>query len=480
MANAIGPPCGPKPSGGGPSFGAKPSGGGPREGRAWVFGLSLAAMGGALHIGTNLPVGEIPVRVVASDLVLPVALGAVLLAALRLRAPTPRWRLGALPLWLLALSLWLGVALVLGRIETAAWHGWAVVNKGLGWLVLLAYLWLGGWITTLGGHRAQERLVRAFIGLGWLACLYAIGLHLSIMAGIVEMPAYARFLESDTVADPFDLTAGVVYGAARLSGLAANPNAFGLLLAALVAVQAPYLKRGLLFPGWLHVLGMGLALACIFLSGSRSALLAVAAGWGALWALKHADWKRSALAALFGFALVLGVGVAGQAIDDSRDGTAESSAGSATSNAPTLVARALIIPGQNLDNRFGLRARLEQVEGALALWRESPIVGAGLGTYLARQADTPAPQQVHTTALWLLAETGAVGLALFAAFFVAAAMALGGRRAGVEREPIVAGTLGLLIGLAAASIGTEVLYQRYLWFFLGLALALPRPEPAGS
>lgn len=31
----------------------------------------------------------------------------------------------------------------------------------------------------------------------------------------------------------------------------------------------------------------------------------------------------------------------------------------------------------------------------------------------------------------------------------------------------------MLLVFAGASVGTEILYQRYLWFLLGLALAVP-------
>ena len=81
---------------------------------------------------------------------------------------------------------------------------------------------------------------------------------------------------------------------------------------------------------------------------------------------------------------------------------------------------------------------------------------------------------IHNSILWLLAETGLIGAALFSIFFliVTRNLYLAGRAP--EADPLLFGVLGILLVFAGASIGTEVLYQRYLWFLTALALAVPR------
>lgn len=127
---------------------------------------------------------------------------------------------------------------------------------------------------------------------------------------------------------------------------------------------------------------------------------------------------------------------------------------------------------------IGLRHRLLIAERAIEDWRNRPVLGIGLGGFLwsHRSPDDPLRGlQIHATALWLLVETGIVGLTLFAAFFVAVMRALLWRYGKWEKDPVLIGIAAALIVVGVASIGTEILYQRYLWFLAGLGLAWPGP-----
>lgn len=81
--------------------------------------------------------------------------------------------------------------------------------------------------------------------------------------------------------------------------------------------------------------------------------------------------------------------------------------------------------------------------------------------------------QIHATPLWLLVETGIIGALLFAAFFFAVVRALLWRQGKWEKDPVLIGIAAAIIVVGAASVGTEILYQRYLWFLAGLGLAWP-------
>ncbi len=112
-------------------------------------------------------------------------------------------------------------------------------------------------------------------------------------------------------------------------------------------------------------------------------------------------------------------------------------------------------------------------------------MGIGIGTYYQAHRDVPnVADTIHNTFLWLLTETGIVGAGLFPGFFLAIFLALlRGARGPPAGDPFLWGTLGVLLVFAGASVGTEILYQRYFWFLLGLALAVPyRPgrEPGAT
>jgi hypothetical protein len=114
----------------------------------------------------------------------------------------------------------------------------------------------------------------------------------------------------------------------------------------------------------------------------------------------------------------------------------------------------------------------ESISAALRMFFAHPIFGAGLGVFI---HDWPGkvPLVIHSTPIWLLAEFGLVGAAIFmipvVRLFVGEAIRF--------RRNDTAGYLIILIiaGLASMSLFHELLYQRTFWILLGAALATLRP-----
>lgn len=143
-----------------------------------------------------------------------------------------------------------------------------------------------------------------------------------------------------------------------------------------------------------------------------------------------------------------------------------------------LVARTRhLVPGKEnfaVSREFvdhGVKTRVDLAQQAVAMWRQHPWFGAGLGSFWRAQQSRQVDYAFvnHSTLLWLASETGIVGVSVFLAGVLASLVAL------VRRVPDVAlagGVLGMLCVVMAASIGTEVMYQRYTWCFMGAALAL--------
>ena len=80
-----------------------------------------------------------------------------------------------------------------------------------------------------------------------------------------------------------------------------------------------------------------------------------------------------------------------------------------------------------------------------------------------------APVSIHNTALWLLTETGIIGLLLFTFFVVYAIRKI--LTASNKYDELILGGTAVLILFVLASLTTEVMYQRHLWFIAGLTLA---------
>jgi hypothetical protein len=105
------------------------------------------------------------------------------------------------------------------------------------------------------------------------------------------------------------------------------------------------------------------------------------------------------------------------------------------------------------------------------LWLESPLVGAGLGVFNARSSTWFGyPQVIHSTPLWILAEFGLLGGAVFAwGLFV-----LG--RYAVQFDKTLPAHRILLLLLSAFTIfglAHEIFFQRIFWLVLGAVLAQP-------
>jgi len=107
---------------------------------------------------------------------------------------------------------------------------------------------------------------------------------------------------------------------------------------------------------------------------------------------------------------------------------------------------------------------------AFDLWRESPLLGAGLGVFIAKSATWLGhPQVIHSTPLWLLAEFGLLGVAVFGWLVWMFCAYFWRERA----SPIYRALLMLLAAVSVFSLAHEIFYQRIFWLVLGALLARP-------
>jgi hypothetical protein len=113
---------------------------------------------------------------------------------------------------------------------------------------------------------------------------------------------------------------------------------------------------------------------------------------------------------------------------------------------------------------------LQTVWDGLGIFMRHPLFGAGLGAYMAEQINsTGVPLMIHSTTVWLLAECGLAGFAVFAhAGWKIFATEFARRHELAARAIILA-----LVGFGIMGQAHDLLYQRALWLLLGAALAIP-------
>ena len=244
----------------------------------------------------------------------------------------------------------------------------------------------------------------------------------------------------------------------QFEGYAGNRNAFAFQLLVVMVLLLGYSQVyaghsiGMQRPArpWIFSLLLGSLLAGLVWTGSRTGMLVgmlvlLLAGLGRL-----ADRRMLSWGVIFATLLWCSVWLAAQ--------------GGGGLSGNISVQSNLSGEGSNLE-------RWETLTHGLEMWRQSPLLGAGLGVFHAKSPIWMGHAQViHSTPLWILAEFGLLGGAVFGwAFFLLARHAI---RFG-KTQPARRILLLLLVAFAIFGLAHEMLYQRIFWLMLGAVLAQP-------
>jgi hypothetical protein len=394
---------------------------------AWVLSIATSILV-FFQVHVVLPGGLINV-----NLADPLAIGA--LAAVGLRTAVthqfPSWRIGHVNLALSGITVLLVAGFVRGWVEIGL-SQWALMARLMGWLVLLGYMSAGYLLVANVGAQGLRRLVETLASTATVIVIVEVCIR--IITEFVAMPGLTP--------------------RPNFQGHAGNRNAFAVQLLTALAVWLGYaiiytrgayrsrrLKR--LFV-WTVFLG---ALLCgVIWSGSRtgigvSILLLIACWW-----MHTVDHKH----------LLAGVGVA----------VAFWVAMWCVHNiAPNVVMQSEM--GNDASDKEHWGSLLHAIE----LWRESPIIGSGLGVFYAKSATWFGhPVVVHSTPLWILTEFGLLGVVVVGGTFVLLTTAAMSAK---SRLPVNRSLLWVLAVVALFGLVHEIFYQRIVWLILGALLATP-------
>ncbi|CAN5412426.1 hypothetical protein BH10PSE10_BH10PSE10_15670 [soil metagenome] len=356
----------------------------------------------------NLPTETSIINVNLADPVLIVG-GLIVLFAIMQGRP-PSWRLPGMNLHLIACTLAITLALLIGAYSIG-WTTWALANKYAGWFVLMSAV-ATGWMSH---HVGLKRFVRTFAVVGVTVVAFQLAANALQIFGVIQTGAVVGFTQNQ------------------------NAFAFQCLMVLCAAMALPN-QRSLL---------MSFAMAGLWLSLSRAGVLA-----GIIVLICGAIYIRGILLSIAGAAALAGMIVLClSALSYLLVGTCTSGIGN--------CARLAMINDSSVSDHLSIAS------GALQMFLDHPIFGAGLGVYI-NQFDPSKAFVIHSTPLWLLAEFGVVGTAAFLIPVVRILWAEAWR----FRANDMAGNLALLliVALAAMSLTHELLYQRTFWFLLGAAM----------
>lgn len=376
----------------------------------------LAAI--AVPFQVYLPLSSSAVNVNLAD---PLAIVGASLFVLRhvSRQQWPKWRHCLTALAFAAATAALTISLLIGFARFGV-TGWALMNRYVGWFILLAYVFTGSLAVIERGEDGARIVVQAFIGSVAAVALCEIAL---VIIGSFH------YISNNVLHFP-------------MVGMAQNRNAFAFQLLIALAVGGGFR----LYEMRRFAVAMLIIATALVLSLSRSGLMALAA------LVVTCTWITGNIRILVvaGASLAVGLVVFVAFVD-----------------APLLV--------QFTFDPRNTSERMTTIMGGLRLFSENPFFGAGLGAFKNQGISSSDGEAlvIHSTYVWLLAETGIFGLLAF--LLPAVGLAITEMRH--TKANVAAATILLCLGVAAIMAGpADMLYQRTFWFMLGASIALPKPS----
>ncbi|WP_420548892.1 O-antigen ligase family protein [Curvivirga sp.] len=338
-------------------------------------------------------------------------------------------------------------------------YSWALV-KVVGILILSGMFFVtylaGKSLTGIESEKSQYTLLRTILIISVLVAVIGLVFHL-----------YHRLNASQ------NNLLNIAYPQ-RLSGLLRNPNAYGFFLTCMIIFGLAALCKFQAASKRLIWLSMFVLLTCLFLTGSRGAMIAYA--FVAIVTLVCHPKLISKLVFVTFMAVLVPVVIGNgfiwlteimNSLGVFGGGNTGANIGRAAHNLnPTYLSQEVLIQGADV----GTIERLKSYKVALQVWLEHPIFGAGLGYYKNHSLEYAVREGslLHNTGLWLLAETGIVGFGLVLLLLVYLF-----RIFWINRDNWICFSMGLiLIAAVVMSQTSEIMYQRHLWIFLGFGFAV--------
>ncbi len=387
---------------------------------SWFLPLAAATL---VLFQIYVPVGSGLVNVNLAD---PVALmgGAFFILGAFKQGRMPKWRASYVNIAIAIATLALTASLLIGGLRFG-WTTWAWVNRYLGWFILLSYGATGALAVMEGGKDALRIVLLTYVG----ATAAVAGIEVAL---VLLHEVGAQF-------------ASQFLGPGPIEGFAQNRNAFAFQL--LMAISAAIvLARG----SALRIAILAVLILGFWFAGSRSGWIAVALVIATSLYLGVLTTREIV------FAIMWAVGVATiplllWILALSGDGNFAT---------PTFLPEA-----------SSTHERRLTIVGGLELFLGHPIFGAGLGAFRDQTilSTGKVPLIIHSTPVWLLAEMGIVG---FAVFTVAALHVFFSEWRHARNDQTSALIVLCLLALAVMSGPADMLYQRTFWFVVGTALAL--------
>lgn len=395
-------------------------------------------------------------RVNLADFILPFAGISILVSLLQKKS---RW-----PHWIKPTGYWIPVLLIsimsMGLIQGYWIQGeisqWSLFNKYIGWFVIMAYFLVGSW---MGTNINSQKITRSFffsflifsiLTLLVFSTLFYFGHFPVIKAYVFQQHQY-------------------------LQGLMGNRNSYGFLILSVICFVFIFtshpktLNIPKIFPALFWAL-MPLFFVfnssrILFIGGALILIILIVLNWQFL-------FKKIAPFIAIGLILL----------------TIFYNFTPSTNyfNVTYRSTKSLIEYVQNPENdetarlatKYGNDERVIILKDAWELIKQYPVQGAGLGStiYFQKQEHGQRINIIDSSPIWILTEMGMIGILGFGLAYIAIAVSLRRKIKNAEdnsERSIAQSAALMLLCFSIFCLFHEILYTRFFWFILGLAIVHP-------
>lgn len=319
-------------------------------------------------------------------------------------------------------------------------------TKAIGWLIILGYLYTSATLVNRLGF---------FVFFKFFNFLLVFFVVLLLLSDIVMFAEILRGLDGNKVFLSY------------LTALSGNRNSLAFQILAVLSLALafhPLYKKKIVFNRKLLLFFVSVLVLSMFLTSSRSGIATMLAVYFVALVMRMADWKL-----LFG-SMAIGLALSGFVFNFPsifyffHDFFAHGAHGAHGAE----VVMAISSTESDL-------LRVQLIKDAVSMWQETPIFGAGLGSFYNGSADLYGTAIVqHNSVMWVLSEMGVFGLLLFSGLFLSLIrfVFFSARPRGVRQNAVIL----LLLSLGAMAMFHEMLYQRIFWLFLGAIIAVGFPS----
>jgi len=397
-------------------------------------------------------------RINVTDILIPFIGIFIIISLITKTSLWPQWTIKRIYIWLTALTIIFIFALFNGYTAIGEWSKWALINKMAGWFVLMSYFLLGGWLVTNFQSKSVALFTKIFI-------FFFLG---TLILSTLEMFVRSLGFNMEFLTDQY------------MSGFMGNRNAYGLLIViglSLIISKLFYANAKVHI--YIQALGWSFLPIAMYYSGSRALWLATCAIVICMFVMNFKKTLLHVLPFLLIGTLICFYGLfklestAGKYIGEKRMAVISEAL---NSNIDDLA---------NPDRTSQLKGdfvRFRVFKDAMNMWKKAPIQGGGLGAFIHSQYKKyggdgkEIVEIIDSTPLWLLTETGLIGLTAFLSFYslmIYKLILISKGNQNHEHTKIATAVVLSLIGFGVMSLFHELLYTRQIWLILGMALALP-------